>query len=157
MSDKTQPSPPSAPRAVRVLAWLQILQSLGSLLIGLAYTVQAGSILGGVPTPLPFMLIESPLLAFERGVAQLLLAYPIFWVGLALFRRRPWAWLSAMTLQGIVLFLNLVSYFRGSANFASMAVSVLIVLYLNNAEVRHAFQAQTAPDEYSAAGEGAHR
>jgi hypothetical protein len=147
-------TPSRTPRSVRILAWLQIVQSLGTLLIGLAHTVQAGAILGGLPLPLPFIIIQNPVLTFERSLAQLLLSFPIFWAGLALFRRRPWAWLSSMTLQGVVLFLNLISYFRGGANYASMAISVLIVLYLNHAEVREAFQKQAVPDEYAEAGEG---
>jgi hypothetical protein len=47
-----------------------------------------------------------------------------------------------MTLQGVVLFVNLVSYWRGGANYLSMAMSVLIVLYLNSAEVRDAFETE---------------
>ena len=149
------PSPrPRFPRSVRILAWLQILQGLGSLLVGLAFTLQGGAALGGVPAPLPYLAVGDPLLAFERGVSQLLLAYPILWVGFALFRLKPWAWLSTMTLQGVVLFVNLVSYFRGGANYLSMTVSILIVLYLNHAEVREAFQSRPAPEEFAAAGEG---
>jgi hypothetical protein len=145
--------PPTFPQSARILAWLQLLQSMASLLIGLAFVLQAGSILGGVPTPLPFLVIREPLNALARGVEQLLLAYPIFWVGLALFRLKPWAWISSMMLQGIVLFVNLASYFRGEANYLSMAISVLIVLYLNNAEVRGAFQPRPRQDSYSQAGE----
>ena len=152
----TQARKPEVPRSARILAWLQILQSLATLLIGLAFTLQGGAVLGGLPAPLPYMLVEEPLLAFVRGAIQLLLAYPIFWVGLALFRLKPWAWLFSMFLQGVVLFVNLASYFRGGANYISMAMSVLIVLYLNNAEVRLAFQPPPRHDEFAEAGEGPH-
>ena len=107
------------PRAAIFVAWMQILQGLASLLIGLAFTLQAGAALGGVEAPLPFVGINNPIGAFERGASQLLLAFPILWVGFGLSRLRSWAWLSAMTLQGVVLFVNLVSYFLGRANYLS--------------------------------------
>jgi hypothetical protein len=144
---RPQPAAPARPRAAAIVAWLQILQGLGSLLIGLAFTLQAGADLGGLPRPLPYLNIVNPVGAFERGVLQLLLAYPILWVGFGLFHLRRWAWLGAMMLQGIVLFINLVGYFRGRANLFSMAMSVLIVFYLNQAEVREAFHPAPAPAE----------
>jgi hypothetical protein len=148
-----KPARAETPQAVRILAWLQILQGLGTLLVGLAHTLAAGSLLGGVPQPLPFVAVgEDVPSAFARGAFQLLLAFPILWVGLALFRLRRFAWLSAMSLQGVVLLLNLVSHFRGGANYASMAISVLIVLYLNNAEVREALQARNARDDATDGG-----
>lgn len=147
---------PRRPGGVTILAWLQILQSLASLLIGLAFTLQAGSALGGVPAPLPYLTVKHPMAAFERGVSQLLLAFPVLWVGFALFRLKPWAWLSAMTLQSVVLVVNLVSYVRGGANYLSMAVSIIIVLYLNQAEVRAAFRPRPADAVVKAGMSGSH-
>jgi len=137
---RRRPRASRRPRSVGILVWLQVLQGLGTLLIGMAFTMQAGAALGGVPAPLPVPLIQDPMGAFERGVVQLLLAFPILWVAFALAHLKPWAWLSAMTLQGVVLTVNLLSYFRGRANYLSMAMSILIVLYLNQAEVREAFR-----------------
>jgi hypothetical protein len=138
---------PRRPRAAVFVAWLQILQGLATLLIGLAFTLQAGAELGGVPAPLPYLVIDNPIGAFERGASQLLLAFPILWVGFGLFHLRPFAWLSAMMLQGVVLFVNLASYFRGRANFLSMLMSVVIVLYLNQADVREAFETTSRQPE----------
>lgn len=59
--------------------------------------------------------------------------------GWGILRLRAWAGLMALIAQGMNLFGELVSYTRGSANYLSMLVSVIIVFYLNQRDVRNAF------------------
>lgn len=58
-------------------------------------------------------------------------------VGMLLLR--SWAWLAAMTVQGISLAGGLWAYYRGTPDFIIMGTSVLVVLYLNLREVRRPF------------------
>ncbi|MCZ7665073.1 MAG: hypothetical protein M5U22_20050 [Thermoleophilia bacterium] len=52
---------------------------------------------------------------------------------------KSWAWVAAMTLQGVALAGALWSYFEGEPNYAAMALSVFVVFYLNLREVRRPF------------------
>lgn len=142
MAGKRRPRPPSRPRSVTFVGWLEVVQALGALGLGLAFTLSGGAALGGVDNPLLLVATGDPLAELERGLTLLLLSFPILWVSFGLFRMKAWAWLFAMTLQGVVLLVNLFSYFRGRANYFSMALSIVIVFCLNQAEVRQAFKAR---------------
>lgn len=52
---------------------------------------------------------------------------------------RPWAWVAAMTVQGLSLAGGLWSYSRGETDYPLMLISVMVVLYLNLREVRRPF------------------
>lgn len=52
---------------------------------------------------------------------------------------RSWAWVAAMTVQGLSLAGGLWSYGRGGHDFPLMLISVMVVLYLNLREVRRPF------------------
>ncbi len=74
------------------------------------------------------------------GVLAFVIAY-------GLFRLRPWGWLMAMALQGLNLGISLWARFAETPEYISMALSVFIVLALNQAEVRNAFQPKRAIDD----------
>ena len=127
-------------RSVTILAWLELAQGLGTLAVGMGYTLAAGSILGGIPNPVPFMPIGDPVVTFEKGIGLLVLGLPMLWAAFGIFRLRPGAWLLAMLLQALTQAFAVVNYFRGHPNYLQMILSIVIVLYLNNEEVQEAFK-----------------
>jgi hypothetical protein len=60
-------------------------------------------------------------------------------VSVGLWRLRHWAWSATMLWAGVNMVQALLVYYRGEPQFPSMALSVLIVLYLNQREVQLAF------------------
>ena len=68
----------------------------------------------------------------------LLTAASIF-VVIGLARTRPWAWLWAMTIQGLRLLIGLIAYFRGDPYTFAMLVPLVAVLLLDQVPVRRAF------------------
>jgi hypothetical protein len=71
------------------------------------------------------------------GLVALVVASVFTTIGLA--RLRPWAWLWAMTIQGVRLFIGLVAYFRGDPHLLSLVIPVVAVLLLDQEPVRRAF------------------
>ena len=136
------------PRPVTILGWLEVLQALGTLLVGLMLTVMGGAILGQTASPIKSLLpvVDDPLAMFVRGLLLLLFSFLILWVSFGLFRLRPGAWLTAMTVQCLILLTDLVNYFRGHTNYLAMAWSIIIVLYLNQEEVRTAFRPRSTEE-----------
>jgi hypothetical protein len=114
---------PFAVRALTVLIFLQAIIFLG---LGLATTDWR--------QPLPsFILDQAPQLAFMvMGLLNLISAA-------GFLRLRPAAWLMAMFVQGTYLLLALVLYLVNRPDdylfYGLMTLSVIIVVYLNYAEV----------------------
>ena len=69
-----------------------------------------------------------------------LLAVTSVFVTIGLARVRPWAWLWAMTIQGVRLLIGLVAYFRGDPYTFSMLIPLIAVLLLDQVPVRRAFR-----------------
>lgn len=82
--------------------------------------------------PLP-LAVESAL-PFVLAVAFFNLVIAVGMVFL-----RSWAWIAAMTVQGVALAGALWSYFQGEPNYPAMLLSVFLVFYLNLREVRRPF------------------
>ncbi len=78
-------------------------------------------------------------LAEDLSPATLALAALNIAVAVGMLLLRPWAWLAAVSLQGVILAWGLVTYFRGDPHYLAMAVAVSLVLYLNLREVRRPF------------------
>jgi hypothetical protein len=81
---------------------------------------------------------------YLRPDAYFDLAGPLFGVlgivfSIGLWRLRRWAWVAVMLWAGLNMTQALVSYFRGDQQYVAMALSVVIVLYLNQREVQLAF------------------
>jgi hypothetical protein len=68
-----------------------------------------------------------------------LLSVTSVFVTIGLARVRPWAWLWAMTIQGVRLLIGLVAYFRGDPYTFSMLIPLIAVLLLDQVPVRRAF------------------
>jgi hypothetical protein len=61
---------------------------------------------------------------------------------IGLLRLRSWGWLMVMIVQGVNMIVNLITYLRGNADnltYLGMLFSVVIVLYLNQHEIKQVF------------------
>jgi hypothetical protein len=61
-------------------------------------------------------------------------------IAFALLRLKSWAWMAAMELQGLGLIAALYAYLRGNPNYVGMLISIILVFYLNQQEIRAAFR-----------------
>jgi hypothetical protein len=66
-------------------------------------------------------------------------------VAVGMWRRLRAAWVATMLLVGALMVLELRWYARGTPRYLLMALSVLIVFYLNQREVQGLFRGGTAP------------
>lgn len=138
---ESAPARRSRPRSATIAALLQILQSLGLLAYGLYLLYQGGwthVIKSGGLRFIPFPMFER----LSSALVVVILAGFTLLVSFAMLARFRWAWLVSMTLQGLGLFTGLVAYGLGRANYVGLLVGVVLVLYLNQGEVREAYQAR---------------
>ncbi len=70
------------------------------------------------------------------GVGLLVLGLLSGAVAFQLLRMIRYAWLMAMSLQGVILFTTLVAYLRQQPNYLLMASGVVLVFYLNQNEIQ---------------------
>ena len=73
------------------------------------------------------------------AVRQAAVGATAFVAGLALLRMHPRGWLLGMVAAVIVLAVQLLSWYDSTPNYALMGIAVVIVLLMNQAEVRDAF------------------
>jgi hypothetical protein len=135
------------PRSVTILAALQILQSAALILQAAAHSTET-------PLRLPPALLETlqivpPDLVQSQvtDIVLVVLALAGLFTSLALLNMRLWAKQAAVLLQGLALLSSLVGYLRGTPNFLAMLIGVVIVLYLNQAEVHQAFRSRNSHGE----------
>jgi hypothetical protein len=83
----------------------------------------------------------APWLSASSGLAISLL---VLLAAVGLFWMRPGAWLLAMTAQGLNLAHALVDYALGQPDYASMVLGIIVVLVLQQSEVRQAFRTRHA-------------
>ena len=129
------------PRAVSFVASLVLAEAVAALLLAglgilglLAFEVRGPTLI------VERTLTDAParqLSAVTAGglVAGLLLAV----AGLGLLRMRAWAWSLAVATHGVALADALAGYAVGRPPYALMAIGSLVVLVLNQREVRQAF------------------
>lgn len=113
---------PRRPRGVIIMAILLMAQAILWALTG------SLDVFGARPAFPP---------AFETPFLALAALNLVVVVGMLLLR--SWAWLAALSLQGVILAWGLLTYFRGNPHYIAMAVAALLVLYLNLREVRRPF------------------
>ena len=65
-------------------------------------------------------------------------------VSIGLFRLKPWAWLLAMSMEGLNLTSALTAYVVGHPEYVNMLLGIIIVMSLNQREVREAFERRDA-------------
>ena len=78
---------------------------------------------------------DQPVVAAIAAAISLTLAIGLWFL-------KKWAWTGVMLYQGVVLASGLLGYIRGEEPLAQLAIGVLIVFYLNQAEVQAAFRRQ---------------
>ena len=86
--------------------------------------------------------------AYTGRLTKLSDAPPMLWgaalAAIGLFWMRPGAWLLAMTAQGLSLAHALADYTLGQPDYASMVLGIIVVLALQQGEVRQAFRTHHA-------------
>lgn len=133
------PSTRRRSRSVTILAGLHFLQSLVLLGFGIYFVTTAGWSQPEVTQATRFL----PLALFQgmiSGLVTLLLAFLGVVIALALLRLKSWAWMAAIELQGLGLMAALYAYIRGNPNYIGMLISIILVFYLNQQEIRAAFR-----------------
>ena len=63
-------------------------------------------------------------------------------IAVGLWQLRRWAWVATMLWLGSNMVGGLAAYVRGEPNYATMVLNILMVLYLNQRDVQHAFREQ---------------
>jgi len=64
-------------------------------------------------------------------------------IAIGSWRLQQWAWFLLMIWVGIQMFFDLMAYFNGREIHVSMLISVIIVFYINQREVKKAFTGKT--------------
>jgi len=124
---------------VVILVVLQIIQSLGLLGYGISLVVENRRLFGaggGALQYMPFAWFEG----LSSGVVLICLALVTLLVSIALLRLKSWAWMAAMTIQGVGLLAGLLGYIRNRPNYIGMLLGIILVLYLNNQEIQETFR-----------------
>jgi hypothetical protein len=132
------PSPPrriERPRSVAILAGIQVLQSLSLLIYGIYRISMAGWPSSRWEFNWDFF-VSTLVQVVTSGVGLLVLGLLTGAVAFQLLRMTRYAWLMAMSLQGVILFTSLVAYINQQPNFLLMASGVILVFYLNQQEVQ---------------------
>lgn len=135
------PRPPrreGRPWPVKALTLLLVVQGVGLLVLGVLSVDRTAS-LWEILMDDSFYATLPPL-----GVLALVTAT-------GFLRLRPWAWVMAMLVQGLSLFVALVFYFRYRPQdlviYGMMVYAIIMVLYLNYAEVPAVFGAHAGEGE----------
>ena len=78
------------------------------------------------------------------AILSILIAIVLLVIILGLWRCQYWAWFATMIVTGIALSSGIWLYWNGGRPYASLLINSLVVLYLNQREVRQAFEEQHA-------------
>jgi hypothetical protein len=127
------------PRSILIAMLLQVLQGLGLLGAGVYQLIRHGWALSETAWGwrfIPFPLFES----LSSGVILTVLGLFTLIVAFTFLALKEWAWLAAMTMQGLGLLFGLIGYVRHRPNYIGMALGIIIVLYLNNRDVQEIFR-----------------
>lgn len=129
------------PRSVVLVTWLMLLQSIGMLSVGILYILTGVYAFSFFDFIFRFAQIEifniwvSSTILVLLGLAGLIIT-------ISLTRLAPRAWLGAMTVQGLIMLVYILEYLQHRPNYIGMLVGVVLVLGLNQQEVRAAFSLQ---------------
>ncbi len=76
------------------------------------------------------------------AVLNVLIAVVLVLIIIGLWRYRYWAWFATMIVTGIALILGIWQYFHGGSPYVNLLLNSLVVLYLNQRDLRHIFENQ---------------
>ena len=138
-SELSQKSQQRRPSSVTIATLLQVFQGAGLLGYGIYQLVTHGWELGISVRGwryIPFPLFES----LSSGIILTVLGTFTLIVAIAFWFLWDWAWMAAMTMEGLGLFVGLINYLRDRTNYTGMLLGIVIVFYLNHGEVRQMFR-----------------
>jgi hypothetical protein len=122
------------PVAVDVLAALLLLKAflIGVVVLGASIDPLRVLAASTVTYQLIAPLLTSPVVTAIVALVAVALAV----AAIALLRRRRIGWLLAMVLTGVFVAIDIYGYLTTGANHLWMAINIVTVFYLNQAEVR---------------------
>ncbi len=124
------------PFGVKVIIVLQIL-SLLAFFVAVSLAPVGGTIFPfSQPQAVELLLLQSQLLPILGGLT---IAFQTVFI-LGLWQLKRWAWLLLMIQLGVSMAINLWRYHQGAPHYFDMLLDVLIVFYLNQRDVQHAFE-----------------
>ena len=140
-----QPGRVARPRAISFVASLVLAEAVTTLILaGLGIVGLLTFEVRGPTLIVERVLVEAPPRELSAVAAGGLIAGLILTIsGIGLLRMHAWAWSVAVVLHGVTLADALAGYAVGRPQYALMAIGSLVVLVLNQREVRQAF---VAPD-----------
>jgi len=121
------------PSAVTLVAWLFMLQFLLLLSSGTIFWP------GGHVDLNALVLSDAYAAELLFKVVYVALGMLALIVAFGLLRLKRWAWLLAMTMEGLNLASALTAYAVGRPEYVTMLLGIIIVLSLNQEEGRQAF------------------
>lgn len=129
------------PSAVTVVAVTYLLLSVAWLALMIRALVVSGILLppGGGILDVAALRSSTDLVGLIVALRQWAAGLTALVAGVALLRMHPRGWLLGMVAAVIVLAVQLVSWYDSTPNYVLMAIAVVIVLLMNQAEVRDAF------------------
>jgi hypothetical protein len=129
----------SRPRSVSILVLLQSLQSVILFGAGVLFLVFQGEPPPGFSLTaqlIPLAVLDS----LASAWAMFLLGGLGLVIAFALSRLKKWAWMAAVLLQGLGLTAGIINYLRDHPNYVGMLSGIILVLWLNQQEVRSVFE-----------------
>ena len=76
------------------------------------------------------------------AVANIVIAVILIFIIIGLWRYQYWAWFATMVVTGIALILGIWQYFHGGSPYVNLLINSLVVLYLNQRDLRRIFEDQ---------------
>jgi uncharacterized membrane protein (DUF2068 family) len=125
MTDRTRPP------GLTILAVMGTVAGLVALLAGVAYAIVSRA--AGATTPLGGLEPVLAVLLFVTGVVDLIFAFGAWTL-------RPWGWTVGLVAAGLMIVSALIRVVDNPTSAViSIAISVVIIYYLNTAAVKAAF------------------
>jgi uncharacterized membrane protein (DUF2068 family) len=76
------------------------------------------------------------------AAVNILIAVVLIFIIIGLWRYQYWAWFATMVVTGIALILGIWQYFHGGSPYVNLLINSLVVLYLNQRDLRRIFEDQ---------------
>lgn len=137
-------APEERPWPVKALTVLLFVQSIGLLVLAIHSFITLD--LGGAPAAETLLALLFGAAAGSLALSALSLLALVAAMGFfGLWRT---AWLNGMVVQGLMLFIALVIYFRGERfyTFLMMFYGIFMVVYLHHPDVQATFRVNVTPD-----------
>ena len=132
-----QGDPRRRPFGVLVVAAIQIIRAalLVGQLLGYRIGVDWLRMSAQVPEPAPGTVA----FVLSRGLAIAYIGAGLL-IAVGLLSGRRWGWIGAIILSGLALAFAIGAWWDGAPTYISMLINVIAVFYLNQREVRAAFE-----------------